>query len=268
LRTLLRGLLLLTIGIYLVLFVVARFFSENLIFQPQRAGYSDDDKTIKLRSADGANISAIYLSNPAAVYTILFSHGNAEDIGDLEMLLEGIRVAGFAVFAYDYQGYGTSQGKPSELHAYEDEDAAYDYMVQSLHIQPDRIIAFGRSVGSGPATDLASRRPLAGLILESAFTSAYRVLTRVSILPFDRFNNLRKIVTVRCPVLVIHGMQDQVVNAIHGKRLYEAANDPKQCLWVEGAGHNDVAYVAGKRYIEALRKFAELLRQRQDIPAH
>jgi fermentation-respiration switch protein FrsA (DUF1100 family) len=266
LRSFFLGLLLLAAGIYLLLVVVGLFLSDQMIFHPQRAGYRDDDKTIKLRSADGAKISATYLPNAAAVYTVLFSHGNAEDIGDIEILLDGIRAAGFAVFAYDYQGYGTSEGKPTERHAYVDEDAAYDYVVHGLNIPPDRIIAFGRSVGGGPATDLAFRRPLAGLILESAFTSAFRVLTRVSILPFDKFNNLQKIGRVRCPTLVIHGMQDQVVNPLNGEKLYSAANDPKQFLWVEKAGHNDVAYVAGRRYAEALKKFGELVRQQQNIP--
>src|SRR5215813_8849549 len=105
-------------------------------------------------------------------FTVLFSHGNAEDIGDDESLLERIRAAGFAVFAYDYQGYGTSEGRPSERHAYEDELAAYNFLLQSMHVPGSRIIALGRSVGSGPACDLASRHPVAGLILESAFTSA------------------------------------------------------------------------------------------------
>jgi abhydrolase domain-containing protein 17 len=268
LRSFFLGLVLLAAAIYLLLVVVSLFLSDQMIFHPQRAGYRDDDKTIKLKSADGAKISAIYLPNPAAVYTVLFSHGNAEDIGDSEALLEVIRAAGFAVFAYDYQGYGTSEGKPTERHAYEDEDAAYNYMVHSLNLPPHKIIAFGRSVGGGPATDLASRRPLAGLILESAFTSAFRVLTGLSILPFDKFNNLQKIGKVHCPTLVIHGLQDQVVNQVHGKKLYNAANDPKQFLWVEKAGHNDVAYVGGGRYVEALTKFGELVRQQQDIPVH
>jgi abhydrolase domain-containing protein 17 len=144
---LVRGLVLVLLGLYLIVFVAAFFFSDHLIFQPQRAGYRDSADILKLNSSDGAKISARYLANPDATFTILFSHGNAEDIGDIDPLIEGMRSAGFAVFAYDYQGYGTSEGKPSERHAYQDEDAAYDYLVQSLHIQPNRIIAFGRSVG-------------------------------------------------------------------------------------------------------------------------
>ena len=258
---LLRGLFLALLSVYLVVFIFALFFSDQLIFQPQRAGYRDDAEVLKVNSSDGARISARYLPNPSATFTILFSHGNAEDIGYIEPLLEGMRSAGFAVLAYDYQGYGTSEGKPSERHAYQDEDAAYDYLVQTLHTPPDRIIAFGRSVGGGPATDLASRRRVAALVLESSFTSAFRVMTRVRILPFDKFDNLGKIKKVHCPVLIIHGTQDSVIDPSHGKRLFAAANDPKQFLWVEGANHNDVEFVAGSRYSESLRKFADLVRE-------
>ena len=140
------------------------------------------------------------------------------------------------------------------------------FLVETMHIQPNRIIAFGRSVGSGPAADLASRRPVAGLILESAFTSAFRVMTRVSILPFDKFDNLRKIKTVHCPVLIIHGTQDSVINASHGRELFTAANDPKQALWVQEANHNDVAFVGGTRYADSLKEFERLIQQHQPHP--
>jgi pimeloyl-ACP methyl ester carboxylesterase len=259
----LRGLLLVIIGFYLIALIMAILFSDQMIFHPRQAGYRDKADILKLTSSDGAKISATYLANPNATFTILFSHGNAEDIGDDQALLERIRAAGFAVLAYDYQGYGTSEGKPSEGHACNDENAAYNFLVQTIHIQPNKIIVFGRSVGSGPATDLASRRPVAGLILESAFTSAFRVITRVSVLPFDRFDNLQKIKKVHCPVLIIHGTQDSVINASHGRKLFRAANEPKQALWVDGANHNDVAFVGGPRYSNSLKAFAILIQHYQ-----
>jgi len=259
----LRGVLLIVIGLYLIAIIMAAFVSDGMIFQPQQPGYQDQSNILKLTSSDGAKISATYLPNPQAHLTVLFSHGNAEDIGDVKGLLERIRAAGFAVFAYDYQGYGTSEGRPSEQHAYEDENAAYNFLVQSMHVPADKIIAFGRSVGSGPACDLASRRPVAGLILESAFTSAFPVMTRVRVLPFDKFDNLRKIKSVRCPVLIVHGNEDSVINISNGKELFAAANEPKQSLWVEGANHNDVALVGGTRYSDSLKAFATLIQESQ-----
>jgi len=215
-----RGLFLVVVGLYLVVLITAVFFSDRIIFQPRQAGYGDHPGILRLTSSDGAKISSIYLPNPEAIFTVLFSHGNAEDIEDDQPLLEHLRAAGFAVLAYDYQGYGTSEGKPSERHAYEDEYAAYNFLVHSMQVQPSRIIAFGRSVGSGPACDLASHRPVAGLILESAFTSVFRVMTRVRFFPFDKFENIRKIKSVHCPVLVIHGTEDSLINIAHGERTF------------------------------------------------
>lgn len=246
-------------AVYVALLLFGLLLSEPVIFQPHPAGYRDDGRILKLASRDGRRISAVYLPNPAATYTLLFSHGNAEDLGDDLLFLQAVRDTGFSVLAYDYQGYGTSEGRPSERHVYEDEEAAYQYLTRPLHTPPEHIIAWGRSLGGAAAVDLAARRPLAGLILESSFVSAFRVLTRVPLLPIDKFRNLDKIAQVRCPVLVIHGEADAVVPFWHGQRLLAAAPAPKRSLWVPGAGHNDVADVAGARYFEALQEFAASL---------
>src|SRR5690606_30461216 len=97
---------------------------------------------------------------------------------------------------------------------------------------PERIILLGRSVGAGPATQLAAREPVGGLVVESAFTSAFRVLTRVRLLPFDRFDNLKHIRHARCPVLVIHGAEDDIIPPSHGRRLFAAAPEPRAHYWI------------------------------------
>jgi fermentation-respiration switch protein FrsA (DUF1100 family) len=245
--------------IYAGVALIIRLSSEGLIFLPHRSSYKDTADIVKLTSTNGNRISALYLLNPSARYTLLVSHGNAEDLGDDRYWLEDLRHAGFSVLGYDYQGYGTSQGKPGEKESYDDEQAAYDYLTTNLKIPAERIIILGRSVGSGPAVHLAARRPAAGLVLQSPFLSAYRVMTQVPLLPFDRFLNYKDIRRVHCPVLVIHGTRDQVINRWHGKKLYELANQPKQFLWVEGAGHNDLEMVAGKAYFSALKNFAASL---------
>lgn len=247
--------------LYLALIAFGLFFSDSLIFQPRPSSYTDNPETLKIKSANGKTISAVYLYNPDATFTLLVSHGNAEDLGDDHYWLEDLRRAGFNVFAYDYQGYGTSQGVPSEKTSYEDELAAYDFLAIELRTPPDRIIIFGRSVGSGPAVYVAARRPAAGLILQSPFVSAFRVLTRVPLLPFDKFPNLNRIRHVHCPVLVIHGLKDGVIGSWHGKKIYDAANQPKQFLWVQGADHNDLDMVAGAAYLQAIRSFALTLPQ-------
>ncbi|MDY7014645.1 MAG: alpha/beta hydrolase [Cyanobacteriota bacterium] len=233
--------------------------ADRKIFIPQPASYRDTEEILKLTVPNGNKISARYLSNPTATYTILYAHGNAEDLGDIEPILQILYDAGFSVFAYDYRGYGTSEGHPTERHAYEDIDAAYSYLTQKLGISPQKIIAYGRSVGGGSAVDLASRQPVAGLILESTFTQAFRVVIPFPVFPFDKFRNLDKIQNITCPVLIIHGMEDTTVPFSHGRQLFQAAPEPKLFLGVEGASHNDLVWVAGERYLQALREFARVL---------
>jgi fermentation-respiration switch protein FrsA (DUF1100 family) len=248
------------LGIILLLYVglaiYAWFFSDRMIFLPHPSSYRDIPEILKLKSTSGNLISALYLPNPSARFTLLASHGNAEDLGDDRDWLEDLRRAGFSVFAYDYQGYGTSQGKPGEKSAYDDEMAAYDYLTGSLHTAPERIIILGRSVGSGPALYLAARRPVAGLILQSPFVSAFRVVTRIPLLPFDKFPNYKEIRRVHVPVLIIHGERDSVIAIWHGKKLFDFAAQPKRFYAVPGADHNDVDIVAGSSYTQAIQSFA------------
>lgn len=203
--------------------------------------------------------SAVHFPNPQAKYTILYSHGNAENLDEILWLLKELRDSGFAVFAYDCQGYGTSQGKPSEYNTYRDIEAAYNYLTQQLGGPAKQIILYRRSVGGGPAIDLASRQKVGGLVVESSFVSAFRVLTPIAILPFDKFVNIDKICKVCSPVLVIHGIPDEVVHFGHGKQLFAAAKQPKLNFWVDGAGHNDLMEVAGDRHAATPAKFAKML---------
>ncbi|HMF92009.1 MAG TPA: alpha/beta hydrolase [Candidatus Angelobacter sp.] len=243
------------IVLYLSLAIYALFFSDSAIFLPHSSSYRDTAGILKIRSANGNMISALYLRNPSAAFTLLVSHGNAEDLGDDREWLEDLRNAGFSVLAYDYQGYGTSQGKPAEKTAYEDEIAAYEYLTHELKTLPEHIIIFGRSVGSGPAVHLAARRPAAALILQSPFVSAFRVLTRIPLLPFDKFPNYKEIGRVHCPVLIVHGAKDSVIPIWHGRKLFDAANQPKQFVVVPDADHNDLNFVAGASYFQTLQAF-------------
>jgi fermentation-respiration switch protein FrsA (DUF1100 family) len=247
--------------LYVGLAVYAWFFSESQIFLPHGTFYRDNSETVKLKSSNGHQISAIYLVNPAARFTLLVSHGNAEDLGDDREWLEDLHQSGFSVLAYDYQGYGTSEGKPSEQGSYDDEEAAYNYLIGDRHTPAERIIIFGKSVGAGPAVHLAARKPAAALILQSPFLSAFRVLTRIPLLPFDRFPNLRDIRQVRCPLLVIHGTADSVIPFWHGQKLFTAATGPKTLVAIPGADHNDLGQIAGPRYLDALRSFASGIRE-------
>ena len=245
--------------IYVLIGLYGLFFSDRLIFLPRPSSYQETPDFVKLESGDKVEITGIYLPLPKAKYTILYSHGNAEDLGKILPRLRDLRDIGFNVFAYDYQGYGTSQGRPSVKGAYQDINTAYEYLTQKLGIPANQIIVYGRSVGGGPSVDLASREPVAGLVIESSFTTAFRVVTRVSIYPFDKFPSINKIKNVNCPVLVIHGNVDRVIPFSHGQELFATANQPKLSFWVNGAGHNNLLEVAGEKYVKVMGEFVKLI---------
>lgn len=250
-----KRLILSFVFIYVSVWLYGVFWGDRVIFQPQPSSYQDSPEIIKLNSGGKHKISAIYFPNKHAYYTILFSHGNAEDLGDIRPVLKELHQGGFSVFAYDYQGYGTSEGTPSEQNTYRDIDAAYDYLTTQLKIPRDRVLAYGRSVGGGPTIDLVSRKPVAGLILESTFISAFRVITKIPLFPFDKFTNLDKIKTIHVPVLIMHGTNDDIIPFWHGETLFAIAPPPKRFFKVEGAGHNNVMEVAGKQYFQTLSEF-------------
>lgn len=253
-----KSVLIVAVLFYAALAAFAFFAADRMIFLPPSASYDARRLPIVMVPGDaGDSIATLHLANPAARITLLYAHGNAEDLGHLAPWLEQYREAGYAVLAFDYRGYGVSTGgPPSADRATRDIESVYRHAVRTLGIAPASIVLFGRSVGSGPATALAARVPVGGLVLESAFTSTFRVLTRVRLLPFDRFSNLSELRRVRCPVLVIHGTEDEVIPWSHGRRLFDAATGPRQSLWVEGAQHNDVALVGGTKYWAALETFA------------
>lgn len=246
-------------AVYGVIILAGIFMSDSMMFQPGPSSYADQPNIIKILSTDGSSISAYMLENPSARYTVLFSHGNAEDIGDLSEFMNEFNEHGFNVIAYDYSGYGTSSGKPSEKAALANAEAVYDYLITKRGIAPERIIVWGRSIGSGPSVHLAVTHRIGGLVIESGFTSAFRVMTRIRIVPFDRFDNLQKIVKITCPVLVMHGKEDEIVPFRHGQLLFEAARQPKMSFWVNRAGHNDLSIIAGNAYWDTALRFKELI---------
>lgn len=256
-----KSLLLTALIFYAALAVFAYLTADRQIFFPPASSYTRSELPVTLvPTEDGAEVAVLHLPNPEADLTVIHGHGNAEDLGHVAPLLREIHSAGFSVLGYDYRGYGASSGAPPTAEgAYRDIAAVYRYATEDLKIPPSNVVLYGRSVGSGPATDLAARKPVGGLIVESGFISAFRVVTRLPILPFDRFPNLRNIRKVNCPVLIIHGTDDEIIPLRHGRALFAAAPDPKMNFWAEGAHHNDLPWVAGDEYWKALREFRALL---------
>ncbi len=259
LKRLMISLILIPLFVYLGLLLIAYFSADKLIFQPPFSSYGDDQKIIKLTTSNGAKISAKFYPNPNATHTILFSHGNAEDIGYADSFSGEFVKRGFAVLVYDYRGYGTSEGAPSEENVYRDIDAAYEYLTAELKIPPEKIIAHGRSLGGAVAVDLAARKKVGALVVESSFVSAFRFLTKYRLAPFDKFQNIAKIKNINCPVLFIHGRKDELIPIWHSEKLFAEAREPKFSYWIDEAGHNNVYLVGGKAYLERIRDFADNL---------
>jgi pimeloyl-ACP methyl ester carboxylesterase len=237
--------------IYGCLFIVTFLFAEQLMFFPPPPGYQDGPEILKLQSRSGERIAAVHLAARPGLPTLLFTHGNAEDLGDVMSLAEAWNDAGLGVLAYDFPGYGLSSGNPREATCEAAIDAAWDYLTKNAGIPGNRIIVVGRSVGSGPSVWLAERKNPAGLILISPFTSAFSVRLPVPLFPRDRFPNLKRMPRVDCPLLVIHGEDDRLIPPLHGRRLLAAspAND-KTYLGIQGAGHNDL-FEQGETQIQA-----------------
>lgn len=194
---------------------------------------------------------------------ILYSHGNAADIGQMFEFLVLLRdYLNVNVLHYEYVGYGLAkdQGSPSEKDTYESVEAAFNFLVNQQGVSPSDIIIFGTSVGSGPSCHIASKHPnLRGLILECPFASIMRVVSNsVLARPLDMFQNISKIDQVKFPVLIIHGTLDDVVPFEHGKALWEKVPDQYKYepQWVQnGNHHNLIELLTVRGYITVLNTF-------------
>ena len=253
-------------GIYLFLNIYAALVSDKMLFVPQSASYTHLPNEVRISTTDGQSINAVYLNHPDAPYTLLFSHGNAEDLGNVVPFMRQFHDLGYSVLMYDYRGYGTSDGAPSYRNALDDADAAYRWLVEERGIAPKQIIAHGRSLGGALAVWIASRHETGGLIMECSFASAFRVRTRWPLLPWDKFNNVKAIKKAECPVLLIHGKDDEIIPFWHAQELFKATQEPKRHFWIENGRHNDYAYVADETYLDSILAFLKSLDQETSTP--
>ncbi|KAF5791885.1 putative serine aminopeptidase, S33, alpha/Beta hydrolase [Helianthus annuus] len=211
---------------------------------------------LKLKTKKGTEIVAAYVKNKTASLTLLYSHGNAADLGQMYDLFCELSIhLRVNLLGYDYTGYGQSTGKPSEQNTYADIEAAYRCLLETYGVKEEDIILYGQSVGSGPTLDLASRLSrLRAVVLHSPILSGLRVMYPVKrTYWFDIYKNIDKIPLVRCPVLVIHGTADDVVDYSHGKQLWELCVEKYEPLWIKGGNHCDLELYP--EYIRHLKKF-------------
>lgn len=217
-------------------------------------------EVLKLKTKRGNQVVAAYIKNPTASLTLLYSHGNAADLGQMFELFSELSLhLRVNLIGYDYSGYGRSSGKPSEQNTYSDIEAVYRCLEEKYGVKEQDVILYGQSVGSGPTLELASRLPnLRAVVLHSAIASGLRVMYPVKrTYWFDIYKNVEKISFVKCPVLVIHGTSDDVVNWSHGKQLFELCKEKYEPLWIKGGNHCDLELYP--QYIKHLRKFVSAI---------
>jgi len=293
------------VAVVLAIKITALVLEPRLAFYPVRdyfetpaaAGLAFED--VVLRTRDGVSVHGWFIPAASPIpaegttppgsrrpATLLFFHGNAENIGGCLDLAARARAAGFNLLLLDYRGYGESQGRPTEQGIYRDGEAALDHLGSRAGVDPDRIVVWGRSIGAAVAVRLAARGTepagaardgsagdpggaprVAGLILESPFTSVPDLLRQgghVALLTLSRFGTYRfdlaaRMGRVEAPVLIVHGTDDEIAPFELGRRLYDMAPGRKELAAIRGGGHNDLWALHEDEVWDAVRRFLESL---------
>jgi len=252
---------------YLVIVAIAMFLENSLIYFPFRhpsgewnpAGLNFEDA--RFASADGTPLHGWYVPHEKPLAVVLFCHGNAGNVTHRAEILRKLRDrVGVSTLVFDYRGYGRSEGRPNESGFLADARAARAWLAAREKIPESDIVLMGESIGGAGAVDLAARDGARALILESTFTTLPDAAAfHYPWLPVrwamrTRFDSLSKIGQYRGPLFMSHGDADTGVPYDLGRRLFEAANEPKQFLDLPGHDHNDPM---PPDYYDAVREFLE-----------
>lgn len=258
----------------LALYAMFRWFEYKQVYQPYRDWWANPAtlnrpwEDLRLTTADGVELSAWFFPatthSPRRALAALICHGNGGNISHRLDLYQGLLGAGVNVLAFDYRGYGKSAGRPTEEGTYRDAEAAYDWLI-ARGFTGSNIVAFGESLGGAVAAELACRRPVAGLVLQSTFTSVPDL--GAELFPFlpvrwlatIRYDTLSKLPTIRVPLLVMHSREDRLVPFRHAERNLAAAHEPKR-LWEIAGDHNDTFETDPRAFAAGLETFFAQLR--------
>lgn len=239
-----------------------QYFPDTRRIAPPAAGLAGVEE-VAIETADGETLVAWYAPAPPGRPTIVYFHGNGGALWARADRVALFSETGFGVLLLSYRGYGGSTGSPTEAGLFADARAAVAFLA-GRGAAPASLIYYGESLGSGVAVRMAADHPPAGLVLEAPFTSAADVAAGiywwlpVRLLMKDQFDSLSLIRRVNAPLAVIHGDRDAVVPFVLGKRLFEAANDPKTFIVLEGQGHNaplePAVWEKARTFLESGRK--------------
>jgi fermentation-respiration switch protein FrsA (DUF1100 family) len=225
---------------------------------PKEIGLEFED--VYFFSSDGVKLNGWYIPAKEARATVLFCHGNAGNISHRIDVIYLFYKLGLSVFIFDYRGYGRSQGRPTEEGLYLDAEAAYKYLIKSRNLNESSLVVYGKSIGANVAVELCSKVKIAALISESAFTSALEMGKKLfPFLPLKwiisiKFDALSKIKNIIIPKLIIHSEDDKIIPFRHGRKLFEAALEPKEFYPMRG-GHNDAIFLASEDFVSKIDAF-------------
>lgn len=237
------------IVIFVLFIVFIRYLERTSVFYPDQIltttprdlGLPYED--VFIQTQDHVMIHGWLIKSPSAKSTLIFFHGNAGNIGDRLGKIDLFHKIGLNVLIIDYRGYGKSEGRPTEQGIYQDATAAYDYLISRSDMKGQNFISYGASLGGAVAVDLAIKRALSCLIVDSTFSSAADMAKRIY--PFipsffiqTKMDSIGKIKNITVPKLFIHSVEDQLVPIALGKKLYDAAPGPKEFIEIIG-DHND-----------------------------
>jgi len=270
-----RGLIFAVAATYLLIVGALWYWQATFIFRPSPiVNATPGDSGVAFSKValpiGGGQLAGWWVpaENPQTA-TLLYLHGNANNVGASAQEVVRFHNAGLNVFIFDYRGYGESTGEPPrEKLVYQDADRAWTYLVYERHISPATIAIYGHSLGSAVAVDLASKHPEAGaLIIEGVLTSIADLAHEMgvgSVVPVrliltERFDAVSRIGFVRIPTLILEGDSD---NPLRARRLYDSARDPKQLALIPGGGHEDSAEMNPRVYFGALDSFLSQYRLR------
>jgi pimeloyl-ACP methyl ester carboxylesterase len=255
---------------YAAVVVLVFVFQARLVYYPgigrevtvSPLAYGLAFEPAEIRTSDGETLQGWWVPADEPRGTVLLLHGNAGNISHrLDYLLMFNRL-GHSTFIVDYRGYGRSSGTPSEEGTYRDAEAAWDYLRQARAVRQQDLVIVGESLGGGVATWLAARVPPRALLLFSTFTSVndlgseiywflpVRLINRI------RYDNLRNLERINAPLFIAHSRDDEIVPYAHGRRLFDAAREPKEFLEMRGS-HNEGLVFARKEWMAQLGSFLD-----------
>ncbi|OGT78248.1 MAG: lysophospholipase [Gammaproteobacteria bacterium RIFCSPLOWO2_02_FULL_56_15] len=265
-KRMLLSLTFIIVASWLGIVLLAYFFQSHLIYYPEKELVFEpgdiglDFEEVWLETGDELTIHGWYVPHPAPRATVLFLHGNAGNISHRLDTLRLLYDLGLAALIIDYRGYGNSEGRPTEQGTYLDADAAWTYLTETRGVQAGEIIVMGRSLGAAIAISLAEQNSPGLLVVESAFTSIADLAEKLyPILPVRwiiriHYPSIDRISNVRCPVLIVHSPEDEIIPFEFGEALFDRARPPKQFLRIRG-DHNDGFMLSGDSYRQGLDEF-------------